>query len=188
MIKELHADMFNIRADAYVNPVNCVGTAGAGLAKDFRGRFPCNHSDYVEICKSGLMRVGMVFTSQSDWQTGTLKHNGEIFPRYVINLPTKRHWRDNSRLDDVVSGVDALRDEVLKLNLSSIVVPALGCGYGGLRWEDVAPVIRSALSDVDALVYLVPPLDARTQQVKRRQKRESGAGVAQMGLQLDDTR
>jgi O-acetyl-ADP-ribose deacetylase (regulator of RNase III) len=82
-------------------------------------------------------------------------------PYYIVNFPTKRHWRSKSRIEDIESGLHALADEIQRLGIRSIAVPALGCGNGGLDWQDVRPRIEAVLGvlpDVEVLVYA--PQDA----------------------------
>lgn len=134
-------------AEAIVNTVNCVGVMGRGIALQMRNAFPANFRAYEAACKRGDIRPGRVFTTATD-ELGN--------PRYVINFPTKRHWRGKSRLDDIESGLIALVDEVRRLGIHSVALPPLGCGLGGLDWKDVRPRIEEALatlSDVRATVF-----------------------------------
>ena len=112
-------------AEALVNSVNCVGYMGKGIALQFKKAFPDNFIAYQKACRQGQVQPGKVLV----FHTGSMVH-----PKYIINLPTKRHWKGPSHLEDVRDGVDALVREVKKLKIGSIAIPPLGCGLGGLDW------------------------------------------------------
>jgi O-acetyl-ADP-ribose deacetylase (regulator of RNase III) len=137
----LHAD-----AEALVNAVNCVGIMGRGIALQFKNAFPANFEAYAAACVRRDVRPGRVFV----FETG-LPHN----PKYIVNFPTKRHWRDQSRLEDIASGLQALAAEVLRRNIRSIAMPRLGSGLGGLDWDDVRPLIEGALGSLDGLHVII---------------------------------
>jgi O-acetyl-ADP-ribose deacetylase (regulator of RNase III) len=143
----VRGDLLDSDVEALVNTVNTVGIMGKGIALQFKKRFPDNDRAYQRVCKSGELQPGRVFTFALD----TL-HN----PRFIINFPTKRHWRARSRIEDIRSGLVALVDEIKMRGIRSIAVPPLGCGNGGLNWEEVSPLIQKAfeqLPDVHALVF-----------------------------------
>ena len=125
-------DIFSEEVEAIVNPVNCVGVSGAGLALAFRKRYPDNYEAYRSACFDNECSVGKVFTFQND--VG-------ISPEYIINFPTKNHYRDASDLSYIHKGMISLCNEIERLNLLTIAMPALGCGLGGLKWNEVRPVI-----------------------------------------------
>ncbi len=134
-------------AEAFVNPVNCVGVMGKGLALQFKRAFPDNFKAYAAACRRGEVDPGRMFV----FETGRLIH-----PRYVVNFPTKRHWRDKSRMGDIVSGLRTLVEEVQARGIRSIAVPALGSGLGGLDWEEVRSRIEEAfgaLREVRVLLF-----------------------------------
>ncbi len=146
MIERVRGDLLDADVEALVNAVNCVGVMGKGLAAQFKTRFPAVFRDYVRACKAGDVRPGRMHVVET----------GSSAPRFVINFPTKRHWRESSRLEDIESGLQALGDEVKARRIRSIAVPALGCGLGGLAWDDVAPRIErtfAALKNVRALLF-----------------------------------
>lgn len=152
MIRDMHGNLLADDADALVNTVNTVGVMGKGIALQFKRAFPEMFKDYAREAKAGRVEIGRMHV----WETGSL--NG---PKYVINFPTKRHWKAGSRLADVDSGLQDLTRVVAELGIRSIAVPPLGCGNGGLDWGVVAPRIRTAfagLADVDVRVY--PPAGA----------------------------
>ncbi len=147
MLKTVRGNLLDSDVEALVNTVNTVGIMGKGIALQFKRSFPENFAAYERACKSGLLQPGRVFTFVTD----TL-HN----PRYIINFPTKRHWRGRSRIEDIRSGLLALVEEIRRRGIRSIALPPLGCGNGGLDWAEVFPLIQGALAqlpDVEALVF-----------------------------------
>jgi O-acetyl-ADP-ribose deacetylase (regulator of RNase III) len=144
-------DIFASGAEVLVNTVNCVGVMGKGLALEVKQRFPKVFEDYRYACGCGLVAPGRVFVSA----TGLLPPEG---PRFVVNLPTKRHWREPSRLDDVRSGLVSLAEVLPALGVASVSIPALGCANGGLFWGDVRPLIFSVLGELPIRVLVYPPL------------------------------
>lgn len=134
----VHGDLLSAGSDALVNPVNCVGAMGKGLALQFRRAFPENHAAYADACRRRLVRPGRMFVFAT----------GHARPRFVINFPTKRHWRDASRMDDIDAGLEDLRRTVRDRRITSIAVPALGSGLGGLDWEIVKELIQRRLGDM----------------------------------------
>jgi len=147
MIELRQGNILRAEADALVNTVNCVGVMGRGIALQFKKAFPEAFKAYESCCKRGELKPGTV-----------LVHDLNRFeqPRYVINLPTKRHWRGKSRIEDIESGLAALVEEVRRLGIKSVAVPPLGCGLGGLDWKDVQPRIQQAfqaLPDVQVLLF-----------------------------------
>ncbi|MFD8240064.1 macro domain-containing protein [Streptomyces albidoflavus] len=125
--------------DALVNTVNTVGVMGKGIALQFKRAYPGNYKDYKTSCERGEVQVGRMHVHELH-QMGS--------PRFIVNFPTKRHWRAPSRLEDIASGLVALRDEIVKRGIESIAVPPLGCGNGGLAWRDVEPMIRQTLGTI----------------------------------------
>lgn len=152
MIETAAGDILTADAEALVNTVNCVGIMGRGIALQFRNAFPDNFKAYEAVCKRGDLHPGLMFV----FDTGCLTN-----PRYIINFPTKRHWKGKSRLDDIESGLQALVTEVRRLGIRSIAIPPLGCGQGGLDWTEVRPRIEQALAAVpDVRVLLFSPTGA----------------------------
>jgi O-acetyl-ADP-ribose deacetylase (regulator of RNase III) len=147
MISYTSGDILNADAEALVNTVNCVGIMGRGIALQFKNMFPENFEAYAGACAHNKVRPGNMFV----FETGQLTH-----PRYIINFPTKRHWKGKSRLEDIDAGLIALRDEIAQRGIRSVAIPPLGSGLGGLDWAVVKPRIVSVLSplqDVDIMVY-----------------------------------
>lgn len=135
-------DMFTSHAEAMVNTVNCVGVMGKGVALEFKRRWPENYKFYKRACDRRELRPGSVLV----FDRGNLF--GSEGPRYLINFPTKDHWRAKSKLEYIESGLDALTFEVEKLGIRSIAIPPLGCGNGGLEWSVVRPLMQRKLANL----------------------------------------
>lgn len=147
MIRESHGDLLRADAEALVNTVNTVGVMGKGIALQFKKAYPLMFDAYRKAAQSGDLDLGRVQV----WDTGQMTG-----PRYIINFPTKRHWKSRSRLLDIESGLTDLIRVVRELEIKTIAVPPLGCGHGGLNWRDVEPRIRAAFAaapDVDVLLF-----------------------------------
>lgn len=142
-IKALIGDVLSSRAQTLVNTVNCVGVMGKGVALEFKKRFPAMYEDYVRRCERKQVRLGEPYL-YSDL-TGTR----------IINFPTKGHWRSASRLQDVERGLDHLAAHTVEWDVTSLAVPPLGCGNGGLAWSDVGPLIyrKLAILPIDIEIY-----------------------------------
>lgn len=143
--------MLQADVEAIVNTVNTVGVMGKGIALMFKERFPENFRAYQLACKSGAVRVGEVFVTR----------NGEFEgPQWIINFPTKQHWRHSTRIEWIEAGLVALKKVLVEKDIRSIAIPPLGCGNGGLDWNDVKPLIEAQLgdlADVDVVVYEPTP-------------------------------
>lgn len=148
---EDHPDLFTCGAYALVNPVNTEGVSGKGLALEFKRRFPRSQRIYERWCRSGALTVGRVLYTFDD-EEGSI---GGLGHRMVIHFPTKSRWRDPSRISFVRLGMHSLAGVIE--NVDSVAIPALGCGLGGLRWEDVRPVIVEGLRGYTGTVFLFPP-------------------------------
>ncbi|MDX2034153.1 MAG: macro domain-containing protein [Blastocatellia bacterium] len=147
MIEFQQGDILHADAEALVNTVNCVGVMGRGIALQFRKAFPENFKIYKAACDRGELRPGKMLVCDLN-----RFHN----PRFIINFPTKRHWKGNSRIEDIKAGLPALVEEVRQRQIHSIAVPPLGCGLGGLNWDEVRPLILQAfqaLPDVRVVIY-----------------------------------
>lgn len=155
--------IFDSGAEVLVNPVNCVGVAGKGLALEFKIRFLDNQEMYETVCRRrGWRKISPPWFF---WYNGIPDR-----PRAIVNFPTKRHWREPSNIDDIVAGLAEVRRTLLSFTrtlkstgndsqqIRSIAFPALGCGLGGLKWEDVRPLIVESMEDIDGLeVHLYGP-------------------------------
>src|SRR5262249_33222639 len=130
-----------------VNTVNSVGVMGRGVALQFKRAYPANFKAYAAACEREEVRPGRMFV----FDTGELTN-----PRYIINFPTKVHWRGKSRIEDIEAGLEALVAEIKARDIASIAIPPLGSGLGGLDWAEVKPLIDRAMAelpDVDVEVY-----------------------------------
>ena len=147
MLELTKGDILKADAEALINTVNCVGVMGRGIALQFRKAFPENFKVYKSACERKKLHPGMMLVCDL---------NRFENPKYVINFPTKRHWKGKSKIEDIESGLKALVEEVNQHNIRSIAIPPLGCGLGGLKWEQVKPMIQNAfenLLDVHVLLY-----------------------------------
>ena len=147
MMRFTQGNLLDADVEAVVNTVNTVGVMGKGIALMFKERFPANYQAYAAACKAGDVQIGKMFISPS---------NELSAPRWIINFPTKKHWRQPTKLEWVREGVEALKDVIQEKQIRSIAIPPLGCGNGGLDWAVVRPLIASVLGeleDVDVLVY-----------------------------------
>ena len=149
MITYATGDLLQADAEALVNTVNCVGVMGKGIALQFKRRFPDNFHAYEKACTRGEVAIGTMFVTETGHLDG---------PRYVINFPTKEHWRRPSRLSYIDAGLRDLVRVLRDANIRSVAVPPLGTGNGGLDWVEVEPRLIGALQglpDVHATIY--PP-------------------------------
>ncbi|MGP1679947.1 MAG: type II toxin-antitoxin system antitoxin DNA ADP-ribosyl glycohydrolase DarG [Burkholderiales bacterium] len=146
MIEFRTGDILNADAEALVNAVNCVGVMGRGVALLFKKAFPENFKAYAAACARGQVQPGRMFVFETDRPAN---------PKYVINFPTKRHWREGSRMEDIEIGLIDLAETVRTHGIRSIALPALGCGLGGLNWNDVRPRIESAMHAVEQVQAMV---------------------------------
>jgi len=146
MIEIARGNLLEADAEALVNTVNCIGYMGKGIALQFKQAFPANFDNYQKACKSDQVKPGRMFIHQ----TGQMFH-----PKYIINFPTKRHWRGKSKLEDIRAGLVALVKDVKRLGIRSVAVPPLGCGLGGLDWKTVRGMIEDAFKRVPEVHVLL---------------------------------
>ncbi len=147
MIKISCGNLLEDDAEAIVNTVNCVGVMGKGIALQFKQAFPDNFKAYAKACKNGDVKPGKMFVFSLD---------SMINPKYIVNFPTKNHWREKSKLKDIAAGLTDLIEVIQHFDIKSIALPPLGCGYGGLNWADVRGLIERAfdkLPDVEVRLY-----------------------------------
>ena len=159
MITFTQGNLLEAKVEAVVNTVNTVGIMGKGIALMFKERFPDNFKAYEKACKDKEIRIGKMFVSE----------NRELFgPNWIVNFPTKTHWRVNTRLEWIEEGLEDLVRVIGEKNISSIAIPPLGCGNGGLDWSDVRPLIVSTLENVEGLDAVVYEPTAKYQNVMKR--------------------
>ena len=145
-------NLLEFKTDALVNTVNCVGIMGKGIALQFKKKFPENFKQYERACNSGEVQLGKMFI---------VPNNKLSAPHYIINFPTKDHWRNPSRLESIATGLQDLVAQIKKLNIKSIAIPPLGCGNGGLEWSEVRPLIENAFAQLPELeVFVFAPSSA----------------------------
>lgn len=148
MLELVTGNLLEADTEALVNTVNTEGVMGKGIALQFKKKYLDMFEAYQRACKAGLVQPGRMHVYERP----------DLFnPRYIINFPTKRHWRSPSRIEDIKTGLTALSEEIRKRHIKSIALPALGCGNGGLDWSEVLPAIRSSLADLTDVRLLVYP-------------------------------
>ncbi|MFT6835772.1 MAG: O-acetyl-ADP-ribose deacetylase (regulator of RNase III) [Francisellaceae bacterium] len=149
MITYQQGNILHDQSDAIINTVNTVGVMGKGLALQFKKAFPDNFKEYKKACDDKSMVTGQVLS---------VPLNSMSPPFYIINFPTKAHWKGKSTLEYIEQGLNSLKTEVKRLNLKSIAIPALGSGLGGLPWQEVEQLIQSSLAELpDVNWQLYPP-------------------------------
>ncbi|MCY3606228.1 MAG: macro domain-containing protein [Gammaproteobacteria bacterium] len=177
MIRYKTGDILGEDAEALVNTVNCVGVMGRGIALQFKKTFPENFRAYAEACKHGQVQPGRLFI----FATGTLTN-----PRYIINFPTKRHWRGKSQVKDIEAGLIDLARLIPEHGIKSIAVPPLGSGLGGLEWSSVRKRIAAALSEIDGLDAVIfepsEPPKTRSMAASRRVPKMTPGRATLIGL------
>lgn len=172
MIEHKCGDILKEDAEALVNTVNCVGVMGRGIALQFKKAFPENFKAYASACKNDEVQPGRMFV----FETGQLTN-----PRYIINFPTKRHWRGKSRIEDIETGLKALVTTIRQYDIHSIAIPPLGSGLGGLDWSEVKTRIETALqplTDVHIIIYEPRGAPAAEKMVHNREVPKMTAGRA----------
>lgn len=158
MITVLQGNLLEARAEALVNTVNTVGVMGKGIALMFRERFAENFRLYVAACKAKEVQTGKMFITEVRELDG---------PRFIVNFPTKQHWREPSQMGWVAEGLQDLRRFLIEKKVQSIAIPPLGSGNGGLEWADVRAQIELALADLDIDVLVFEPTKAYQNVAKR---------------------
>jgi len=145
MITVLIGDLFQSKAQTWVNTVNCVGVMGKGVALEFKNRFPDMYGDYVKQCEAGQVRLGEPYLYRC------------LMPPWILNFPTKDHWRCVARLQDIIRGMEHLERHYQEWGITSLAVPPLGCGQGQLEWRVVGPTLYRHLSRLDIPIEIYAP-------------------------------
>jgi O-acetyl-ADP-ribose deacetylase (regulator of RNase III) len=158
MIRFTQGNLLDADVEAVVNTVNTVGVMGKGIALMFKDKFPDNYKAYAAACKLGEVKVGHMFVTASPELSG---------PRWIINFPTKKHWRHPSKLEWIAEGLKDLRSVILEKRIRSIAIPPLGSGNGGLEWSEVRPQIEETLGDLPDVEVLVYEPTAKYQNVRK---------------------
>lgn len=159
MMRFVQGNLLDAKVDALVNTVNTVGVMGKGIALMFKEAFPANFRAYEDACKRKDLRIGQMFVTERDAFEG---------PRWIINFPTKKHWRQPSKIEWIVEGLQDLRQVIEKHNIRSIALPPLGTGNGRLNWNHVRVEIQSALGDLEAVDIVVYEPTEKYQNVAKR--------------------
>ena len=147
MIRFTRGDIFAQPAEAIVNPVNCVGVMGRGLALQFRRRHPDAFLAYRRACAERRLRPGRMFMFDT----------GRDRPRWIVHFPTKRHWHDRSAIGDIEAGLRGLAATLARHGIRSVAIPPIGCGLGGLDWRAVRPLVAASLADMPGTVIVLEP-------------------------------
>jgi uncharacterized protein YwgA/O-acetyl-ADP-ribose deacetylase (regulator of RNase III) len=150
MIKVLIGDVFESKAQTIVNTINCVGVMGKGVALEFKKRFPDMFDDYVTRCNANLVKLGQPYLYR------------KLLTPWIINFPTKDHWRSVANIHDIIHGLSYLEEHYKEWEISSLAVPPLGCGQGQLEWKVVGPTLYRYLSRLDIPVELYAPFGTST--------------------------
>jgi len=145
MVNIFSGDLLESKAQTLVNTVNCVGIMGKGIALQFKERFPEMFKDYMDRCKCNEVKLGKPYLFK------------KLFPPWILNFPTKDHWRSVSKLEDIIHGLSYLIRHHKEWGITSLAVPPLGCGYGQLEWKIVGPTLYRYLSQLDIPVELYAP-------------------------------
>ena len=138
--------MFQSKAQTLVNAVNCVGVMGKGIALEFKNRFPEMYKDYLGRCERKQILLGEPYLFKS------------IIQPQIINFPTKDHWKSLSRIEDIERGLGYLLTHYKEWGVTSLAIPALGCGNGGLEWSIIEPLICKYVERMNVAIELYAPL------------------------------
>lgn len=148
MIKFLKGDLLKSDAEALINAVNTVGVMGKGIALQFKNQYPENYKVYKAACNKGELNVGGIL----------IVKDGDLFnQKFIVNFPTKQHWKAPSEISYIQDGLVALKKAIREYDIQSIAIPPLGCGLGGLDWDVVKPMIIEALQDLDIHIDIYEP-------------------------------
>jgi O-acetyl-ADP-ribose deacetylase (regulator of RNase III)/uncharacterized protein YwgA len=165
MIKFIKGNLLNAKTEALVNTVNTVGVMGKGIALQFKNRFPNNYKVYREACKNQTFKTGQVLTVQ----------DGDLLnQQFIVNFPTKAHWKSPSKIEYIQTGLVALKNEIAKLKIKSIAIPPLGCGNGGLNWDIVKEIMIKELESLDIEILIYEP-NAQIKQVLQNEEIKTAA-------------
>ena len=160
MIRYTQGNLLEAEVDALVNTVNTVGVMGKGIALMFKEAFADNFKRYAASCKAGELTTGKMFVTERQDLFG---------PKWIINFPTKQHWRNPTKPEWVLEGLCDLHKVIIEHNIQSIAIPPLGCGNGGLDWQEVKPIIETALADLETVDIVVYEPTTTYQNVAKKQ-------------------
>lgn len=154
------ANLLEAEVEAVVNTVNTVGVMGRGIALMFKERYPENFKAYAAACKAGEVKTGQMFITATGELSG---------PKWIINFPTKRHWRQPSRIEWIEEGLRDLVRAVREKGIRSIALPPLGCGNGGLNWQEIRPLIERAAAEMPGVEVIAFEPTEKYQNVAKRE-------------------
>jgi len=174
MITYKTGNLLEASAEALVNTVNTVGVMGKGIALQFKTAFPENFKAYSDAVKKDLVQLGKVLV---------VPVNSISQVKYIINFPTKAHWRFPSQLPWIEAGLKDLKESIIKYSIQSIALPPLGCGNGGLDWNQVLPLIEKELGDLDADIFVYQP-NAEIREILKKEDRPSAAKLTPVRAML----
>lgn len=150
-VKFVEGDLFTSKYQTITNTVNCHGAMGKGIALEFKKRYPRYFNDYKILCKHGLVKLGTPYFYNESTETSNVN---------ILSFPTKDHWKQDSKIQDIINGLDHFCKTYKDHGITSIAFPTLGCGCGGLNWHDVTPIMNDFLSKIDIPVEIYLPLNA----------------------------
>lgn len=156
MIKVLIGDIFKSEKKVLVNTVNCIGIMGKGIAKSFKSKYPEMFADYKERCINKLVKPGKPYI---------FEHKDFFGSQRILNFPTKNHWRSPSKIIDIINGLDYFITNYPRWGITSIAFPPLGCGSGGLDWNDVGKIMYNKLSKLDIDIEIYAPFGTSEKQI-----------------------
>jgi len=149
MIKYKKGNILKDNSEAIVNLVNCVGVMGKGLALQFKKEYPENFKFYAQACKNNEVNIGKMFVFEI---------SVDINPKYIVNFPTKKHWRSKSKMEFIDLGLEDLAKVIKTYSIKSIAIPPLGSGLGGLDWGIVKVKIEEFLKETDCEIMIYKPM------------------------------
>ena len=159
-------NLFDSEMQTLCNTVNVVGVMGAGIAKEFKFRYPEMFEEYKDMCAQQKVIPGEPYCwKPADDGAYRVADDGA---HWVLNFPTKKHWRHPSKIEWLESGLQYLQENYLRWGIVSLAVPALGCSLGKLSWEQVRPLMEKYLSEMDIPVEIYEPLPSRKKRLIAR--------------------
>ncbi len=145
MIRYTKGDIFDSETEAIINTVNTVGVMGKGIALQFKQRFPYNFEVYKKACDNNDIGIGKLLVTESD----------SLFTKYIINFPTKKHWKNPSQYHYIEEGLEDLIKQLKEKKIKSVAIPPLGAGNGRLKWENVKMIIEKYLAHIDDIEFVI---------------------------------
>lgn len=159
-IKYVKGDIFEARTQVIVNTVNCKGVMGKGLALEFKKRYPKMYEEYRDQCKEGKLTIGQL-------------HLYKATKPWILNFPTKNHWRHKSKPEYIEAGLKTFVDKYKEWGIKSIAFPQLGCQQGGLKWSDVKPLMERYLANLPELTVFIYSYIPKKKKIEPKEKRKT---------------